>query len=83
MSNEKGYGLAIFWTIEDGFVGNGQQVTKIPVSDLLECDNLDEVEKLVYEYIDDDFALISYGVNDSDMDSFKKEFLKLKKTDQS
>lgn len=48
--------MKITWEVEDGYCGGSRpQYTEVPDEDLDECETDDEREKLIEEYVQDDF----------------------------
>ena len=48
--------MKAIWQVEDGYVGKSRpQETIIPDSELAECNNEEERQKWIYDYIQEDF----------------------------
>ena len=48
--------MRVTWEVEDGYIGKSRpQHTEIPEDELAECENDDDRERLIEEYIQEDF----------------------------
>ena len=62
--------IELTWEVEDGYAGKSRpQTTRIQLSDLHDCADVEEVQRFVAETIQEDFdARIAPGWDDSEMD---------------
>lgn len=69
--------MKVSWEVDDGYIGSRPQTTIVPDDEIRDCETKEEAQKLIEEYISEDFQqTISWGLrNIEDLDKNLKDLI--------